>query len=158
MPTFDSTRRRALQWLTAAGGLFAIQKASAHHTDTHFEDESEHKIVYQCNKADPDYIRSILFSVGEMIRKYGDNVEVVVACFGPGINLLGDPPARPIPEESLQRVSSLNAYGVAFHACGNTMDSLGWTQENLVDFAKVVEVGVDDIMLLQERGFAYFSW
>jgi hypothetical protein len=158
MPVINPSRRRLMQWLTAAGGLFAVHKATAHHTDTHFEDASEHQIVYQCNKADADYIASILFSVGELIRKHGDNVEIVVACFGPGINLLGDPPARPIPEESLQRVSSLNAYGVAFHACRNTMDSLGWTDENLVDFAKVVEVGVEDIMLLQQKGFAYFSW
>ena len=99
-----------------------------------------------------------MFSVGELIRKYGDNVEVVVACFGQGIHLLGDPPARPIPEETRQRASSLAAYGVAFHACGNTMESLGWTGENLVDYAKVVPIGVEDIMLLQEKGFSYFSW
>jgi hypothetical protein len=158
MQKINTTRRRLMQWLSAAGGLVAAQQATAHHTDTHFEDASEHKIVYQCNKADDAYIRSVLFSVGELIRKHGDNVEIVVACFGEGIHLLGDPPARPIPEESLQRASSLNAYGVAFHACRNTMDGLGWTDENLVEFAKVVEVGVEDIMLLQQRGFAYFSW
>ena len=158
MPAIDATRRRLMHWLTAAGGLFAVGQARAHHTETHFEDASEHQIVYQCNKADPDYLRSVLFSVGELIRRYGDNVEIVVACFGPGINLLGDPPARPIPEESLQRAASLNAYGVAFHACRNTMDSLGWTEENLVDYAIVVPVGVEDIMLLQEKGFSYFSW
>ena len=158
MPAIDATRRRLMHWLTAAEDLFAVGQARAHHTETHFDDASEHQIVYQCNQADPDYLRSVLFSVGELIRRYGDNVEVVVACFGPGINLLGDPPARPIPEESLQRAASLNAYGVAFHACRNTMDSLGWTDENLVEFAKVVDVGVEDIMLLQERGFSYFSW
>ena len=158
MPVIDASRRRLMQWFTAAGGLFALQGARAHHTDTHFEDASEHQIVYQCNKADPDYLSSVLFSVGELIRKHGDNVEIVVACFGQGIHLLGDPPARPIPEETLQRAASLNAYGVAFHACRNTMDSLGWTDENLVEFAKVVEVGVEDIMLLQQKGFAYFSW
>jgi intracellular sulfur oxidation DsrE/DsrF family protein len=158
MTRVNTTRRRLVQWLSAAGGLFAAKQAAAHHTDTHFDDASDHRIVYQCNKADDDYIRGILFSVGELIRKHGDNVEIVVACFGPGIHLLGDPPARPIPEESLQRAASLNAYGVAFHACRNTMDSLGWTDENLVDFAKVVDVGVEDIMLLQQKGFAYFSW
>ncbi len=38
------------------------------------------------------------------------------------------------------------------------MKSLGWTEENLVDYAKVVPIGVEDIMLLQEKGFSYFSW
>lgn len=151
-------RRRIMQWLGGLGGLFAVSEARAHHTDTHFDDKSEHRIVYQCNKADPEYINHILFSVGEMIRKYGDNVEIVVACFGAGIHLLGIFPGRPIPEELRQRAESLNAYGVAFHACENTMKGLGWTEENLVAYAKVVAVGVDDIMLLQEKGFSYFSW
>ena len=155
---FSPTRRRFFQWLTAAGGLVAANKISAHHTETHFEDESAHKVVYQCNKADADYIAAILFSVGEMIRKYGDDVEAIVAVFGPGLHLLGKHPKRPIPLELRQRAASLSAYGVSFHACGNTMNALQWTEKDLVDFAEVVPIGVDDIMQLQEKGFAYISW
>lgn len=138
--------------------LLAGPNVYAHHTDTHFEDSSEHQIVYQCNKADPDYLASILFSVGELIRKHGDNVEIVVACFGPGLHLLAERPMRPIPLELRQRASSLSAYGVSFHACKNTMDALNWQESDLVDYAKVVPIGVEDIMLLQEKGFSYFSW
>ena len=65
---------------------------------------------------------------------------------------------RPIPHELQQRAGSLAAYGVAFHACGNTMKALQWTEKDLLPFAKVVPVGADDIMLLQEQGFAYISW
>ena len=158
MEIFSSKRRRFFQWLAAAGGLAAANKVSAHHTDTHFEDESAHKVVYQCNKADPDYIGGILFSVGEMIRKYGDDVEVVVAAFGPGLHLIAKHPQRPIPMELRQRAASLSAYGVSFHACGNTMKALKWTEKDLADYAEVVPVGVDDIMQLQEKGFAYISW
>ena len=158
MQPINEARRRLIQWMSAAGGLFALNQAQAHHTETHWEDRSEHQIVYQCNKADPEYLESILFSVGELIRKYGDNVEVVVACFGQGIHLLGKKPGRPIAKEIQERASSLNSYGVAFHACGNTMKGLKWTEDDLVDYAKVVPIGVDDIMLLQEKGFSYFSW
>jgi len=158
MQPINKARRRLVQWMSAAGGLFALNEARAHHTDTHWEDRSDHQIVYQCNKADAEYLGHILFSVGEMIRKYEDNVEVVVACFGQGIHLLGKKPGRPIPKEIQQRASSLNSYGVAFHACGNTMKGLKWTEEDLVDYAKMVPIGVDDIMLLQEKGFSYFSW
>jgi intracellular sulfur oxidation DsrE/DsrF family protein len=158
MQPVNKARRRLFQWLSAAGGLFALKQAHAHHTETHFDDRSAHQVVYQCNKLDESYLSAIMFSVGEMIRTYGDDVEVVVACFGPGIHILADPPERPIPDEIRERVSSLAAYGVAFHACGNTMNSLGWTGDNLVDFAKVVPIGAQDLMLLQERGFAYISW
>ena len=136
----------------------SMGQAEAHHTDTHFEESSTHRIIYQCNKADPDYFAHILFSVGELIRKHGDDVEIVVACFGPGIHLLGKRPGRPVPYELQQRAASLSSYGVAFHACKNTMDSLQWQDQDLLDFARVVPIGVEDIMLLQEQGFSYFSW
>jgi hypothetical protein len=38
------------------------------------------------------------------------------------------------------------------------MKSLRWTEKDLLPFAEVVPIGVDDIMLLQEQGFAYMSW
>jgi intracellular sulfur oxidation DsrE/DsrF family protein len=151
-------RRRFVQWLTAAGGLFTAARAGAHHTDTHFEDRSTHQIVYQCNKADGDYLQHVFFSVGEVLRKYGDDVEIVVAAFGPGIHVLAKHPMRPIPPDIPQRVASLAAYGVSFHACNNTLKGLNWTEQDLTDLAVIVESGVDDIMLLQEKGFSYISW
>jgi len=153
-------RRQFLSFLGLGGlaGTLGIKPAAAHHTDTHFEDESSHKLVYQCNKADEDYLEHILFSCGEMLRKYGDDIELVVATFGPGLNLLAKKPVRPISAEHRKRVQSLAAYGVRFQACGNTMKSLKWTEKDLLDIAVVVPIGVDGVMQLQEQGFAYISW
>ena len=154
----NKPRRILLKSIGLLSGVFAIRSAGAHHTETHFEDTTAHRIVYQCNKADPEYLQHILFSAGELLRKYGDDIEIVVAAFGPGLHLIGKHPLRPIPEELRQRTRSLEQYGVAFHACGNTMKALNWTEKDLLDFAKVVPIGVDDIMQLQEKGFAYMSW
>ena len=115
-------------------------------------------MVYQLNKADNEYQEHILFSAGAMLRKYGDNVHIVIVAIGPGIHLLGKKPLRPVTEMARQRVESLAQYGVEFHACGNTMKSLGWTEDDLLPFAKRVEVGAADIMELQEEGYAYISW
>jgi intracellular sulfur oxidation DsrE/DsrF family protein/thioredoxin-related protein len=120
--------------------------------------EPEHKVVYQLNQADPDYMNHVLFSVGAMLRKHEDNIHIVVTVIGPGIHLLGKRPERPVPKLLRQRAESLAMYGVEFHACGNTMKSLGWTQDDLLDFATVVEVGADDLMQLQEQGYAYIAW
>jgi len=161
MPTgklFNRTRRLALKSIGVLGGLVAARQVQAHHTESHLDDSSAHRIVYQCNKSDPEYLKSVLFSVGELIRKYGDDVEIVVGVFGPGLQLVGKHPQRPIPRELQQHAGSLASYGVAFHACGNTMDSLQWTKKDLLPFAEVVQIGVDDIMLLQEQGFAYFAY
>jgi hypothetical protein len=157
-PLFSRTRRIALQSISMLGGLVAARQVQAHHTESHFEDDSKHHIVYQCNYADREYLQHVLFSVGELLRKYGDDVEIVVAAFGPGLNLIAKHPKRAIPLELRQSASSLADYGVAFHACGNTMKSMDWTEQDLQPFARVVPIGVEDIMLLQERGFAYFSW
>jgi len=152
-------RRRFLQWVAGlTGALAAGAGARAEHTPTHFDEDVAHKVVYQCNHADEEYLSHIMFSAGEMVRKYGDDIWVVITAFGPGLHILGKKPGRPIPEEILERVESLAAYGVHFHACGNTMKSLGWTEDDLKDFAKMVPIGVDDLMQLQEQGFAYVSW
>ncbi|MBT8121366.1 MAG: DsrE family protein [Gammaproteobacteria bacterium] len=152
------SRRLVLKSLGLLGGLFAVRQVAASHTETHFDDVAKHRIIYQCNKADPEYLQHILFSVGELLRKYGDDVEIVVGVFGPGLHLVGKVPGRPVPDNLQASAASLAAYGVAFHACGNTMKSLGWTEKELLPFARVVPIGVDDIMLLQEQGFAYMSW
>ena len=154
----NKLRRNFLKGFGALGGIFAIKSAEALHTDSHWEDETKHNIVYQCNKVDSDYLEHIMFSVGEMVRKYGDDIQVVVTTFGSGLHLLLKEPTRPVPLLLQQRVSSLQQYGVMFHACGNTMKALSVSEKDLLPGVKVVPIGVDDLMQLQEKGFAYVSW
>lgn len=158
MPHSLLSRRHFLRHLTGLAAMGCAPQLLAHHTDTHFADRSEHQVVFQCNKSEPEYFGSILFAAGELLRKYGDDVEIVIACFGPGIHLLAKQPQRPVSKEHQERAASLAAYGVAFHACGNTLKGLQWTEADLLPFAKVVPIGSEDLMLLQEKGFAYISW
>jgi len=139
--------------------LVLLSGLSQAEEELHFPgDPPAHKLVYQLNKADPEYQKHILFSVGAMLRKWGDNISIVVVTIGPGLHILGKHPGRPVSEETKQRVASLSQYGVEFHACGNTMKSLKWTKKDLLPFAKYVEVGASDLMELQEQGYAYISW
>ncbi len=155
----NTRRRQFLQWLSASGGLAVISgSVKAEPVDRDLFDDPVHKLVYQFNKADPDYMEHVLFSVGAMLRKYGDEAHLVVTAIGPGLHILAKKPARPVPDIIRQRVSSLAAYGVSFHACGNTMKSLGWSKDDMLDFAEIVEIGADDLMLLQEQGYSYISW
>jgi len=173
----DENRRTLLAKLVAAtSGLFAFSIATKTVAVETIADETladegmgadelrfpgdpaEHQVVYQFNKADVDYQQQVLFSVGAMIRKYGDNIKIVVTCFGSGIHILAKKPGRPVSEEIKQRVASLNVYGVEFHACGNTLKSLNWTKKDLQPFVKVVDVGAADLLELQEQGFSYISW
>ncbi len=150
-------RRHFLSMLGLLGAGLTVNRAQASHTDTHFEDKAAHQLVYQCNKADNEYLEHLLFSCSEMLRKYGDDIELVISAFGPGLNLLVERPARPISRLHQQRVNSLADYGVKFLACGNTMKSMNWQQDDLLDIAVVVPIGIDSIMQLQEQGFSYIS-
>lgn len=158
----DGGRRRLLAGAAAALGLAGAGRALAQEDaadSLRFPgDPAEHKVVYQFNKADEDYMEHVLFSVGAMLRKYSDNVDIAVVAIGPGIHILGKRPERPVPKLLRQRVSSLAQYGVVFYACGNTMKSLGWTESDLLPFARYVEVGAAQLMELQEQGYAYISW
>ncbi len=158
----DSNRRSLLGAMAAIGsGLFALSVSKKSVADDELKfpgDEPDHKVVYQFNKSEEDYQQHVMFSVGAMVRKYGDNIKIVVTCFGPGIHILAKNPGRPVKQEIKERVSSLSVYGVEFHACGNTMKSLGWTKKDLLPFVKVVEVGASDLIELQEQNYSYISW
>jgi intracellular sulfur oxidation DsrE/DsrF family protein len=158
MSDHNKFRRYFLRLSGLLGAGLISRSAVATHTESHLEDKAKHRLVYQCNKADPEYIDHVLFSCGEILRKYGDDIELVVGVIGAGMHLLGKKPGKPISKEQQERVASLANYGVAFHACGNTMKSLNWTEKDILDIATVVPIGVDDLMLLQEKGFSYFSW
>ena len=38
------------------------------------------------------------------------------------------------------------------------MKSLDWSEKDMLDIAEIVEIGADDLMLLQEQGYSYISW
>ncbi len=122
-------------------------------------DDAPHKIVHQLNHHEPEHQKAILNSISVLLKKYVDDVAIVVVALGPGIHLLAKKPQRPVPELHQQRVRSMaEAYGVRFIACGNTMHTVGWTAADMVDFAEVEEVGAAAVMELQERGYAYLAW
>ena len=165
--TANPTRRKLLGGLLASSGLLLASKtqnsqaaeSATAEEDLRFPgDPVDNKVVYQFNKADEAYHNAVLFSVGAMLRKYGDNIHIVVVGIGPGIHILAKKPERPVSNEVRERVASLLQYGVEFHACGNTMKALGWTEKDVLESAKVVEVGAADLMELQQQGYAYISW
>lgn len=164
----NTSRRKLLGGLLAGSGALLAARASrsqAAETTTDAPEELrfpgdpvDNKVVYQFNKADESYHKAVLFSVGAMLRKYGDNIHIVVVGIGPGIHVLAKKPERPVSNEVRERIASLLQYGVEFHACGNTMKSLGWTAKDVLESAKIVEVGAADLMELQQQGYAYISW
>ena len=122
-------------------------------------DPAEHKAVYMFNKADAGYQHSILNSIQAMIKKYEDNVEIAVVVIGPGLHTLAKKPQREIEPLTYERIESFaKDYNVRWIACGNTMNSMHWSDEDMRPFAEYAEVGAAALMELQEEGFKLLVW
>jgi intracellular sulfur oxidation DsrE/DsrF family protein len=64
--------------------------------------------------------------------------------------------ARSTDPEVRQMLEALQAQGLAFGACGNTMKGMNVTLEQLARGAKALpQGGVVRVMELQEQGFSY---
>jgi len=162
-----SRRRLLTRFAAAIAGVFTLNQRAAVAASNEATpvselrfpgDPTKHNVVFQFNKHDLKYHNAVLFSAGEMLRKYNDDITIVISVFGPGIHALGKKPLRDISPEVVTAISSMANYGVKFHVCGNTMKSLGWKKEDMLDFAEVVKVGAADMMELQEQGYSYISW
>lgn len=149
--------RRRLLGVVAAAATGATLPAQA--AGKPGADGPPHKIVYQLNRAEPDYQEAILNSIGAMLKKYVDDVAIAVVVWGPGIHLLAKKPQRPVAPVLQQRVKSMSeSYGVEFVACGNTMHGLGWQKADMLDIARIEEVGAAAVMEFQEKGYTYLAW
>ncbi|MEY5028685.1 MAG: hypothetical protein RLZ63_1000 [Pseudomonadota bacterium] len=154
----DNSKR---QWLghVAAAGAGSFMATPPAHATTPALDGAKHKVVYQINKADPEYIEHILNSISAMLGKYVDDVQIAIVAFGPGIHLLATHPGRPMPDILRQRVRGLaDNYGAELVACGNTMKTIGWSAKDIIPQARIEEVGAAALMEMQERGWAYIAW
>lgn len=160
----DTGRRRAMGSLALFGSLAAVRgaqaetKASPEPSFGFPGDVAQNHVVYQLNHPEADYHDHIIFSVGAMLRQYGDNIKIAVVAFGPGIHVLLKKPRRPVSQTIREKISSLSQYGVDFYACGNTLTSLKLGEKDVVPFAKIVEVGASTLMELQKQGYSYISW
>ncbi len=160
----SGARRKVLGGLAAASGLAALGPqqvalaGSGGANDLIFPGQRPHHlVVFQFNKADPSYQQHVMASVSAVLRRFGNDVRIVVTAFGPGIHILLKKPLRPVSKFIRNSVSSLNVYGVEFHACGNTLKALKLTKSAILPFAKYVDSGAVDLMELQKRGYAYIS-
>jgi intracellular sulfur oxidation DsrE/DsrF family protein len=166
----NTSRRQILAKLFTTGSAVAIGAtavtAQAHKSSDETEeredrfpgDPPEHLMLYQLNQAEHEYHQHVLGSVGAMVGKYGDNINLVVSCFGRGIHVLVKNPARPVDDKIKEKIRSLAGQGVKFHACGRTLKTMNWTEKDLLPFVTLVEVGVADMMELQEKNYAYVAW
>ena len=113
------------------------------------------KVVYHISEAEK--VPFVLRNIKNHIKGVGgaENVEIIVVAHGPGL--------KPFhAKKSQMKVSSLveelQLEGVAFNACGNTMNAMNFELSDLLpDFVQRDEGGVVRIAELQSKGYMYLK-
>ena len=150
------TLLRKNRLLGVLGGILLILAAGAA-LATH-EDDKVHHLVIQVTENDPAVMNLALsnaVNVSQHYTEFGDEVEIEIVAYGPGLAMLRDD-ISPVKARVKSMAESLT--NVTFTACGNTIT----TQEKaegkpvpIVPQAKIVKTGVAHIMELQEKGWTY---
>ena len=120
------------------------------------ETPKKHKIMYHLTEHSVDKAKFVLGNIENHIRGVGgrQNIEALeLVVHGPALKNFVTKEMDPDVRRSLD---GLQAQGVAFGACGNTMKAFNITLEQLPDGTKYLpQGGVVRVMELQEQGYAY---
>lgn len=144
-------KRRA--WLVALA-TFPLAAAGVRETplaDPKPSVETPRRIVVSLSEADPARANAIFSNLVNIQGFYGqDLVEILVVAYGPGVRHL-------LRNESqvAERVASLQAYDIAFVACGATLDTLGVPPEQALEGVQVVQNGLPEIIERQLQGWVH---
>lgn len=111
--------------------------------------DNPRRIVLQVSSDDPKRFEGAMSNAINLQKFYGiDHLEVTIITFAGGVrHLLKDSATAP------ERIKSLQDYGVTFVACGNTLDTIGKAEDDLIGGVDVVQVGIAEIVERQVRGW-----
>ena len=135
-------------YLTAAFAMMLIAVAVAPATAA-----EKQRVVYHV--ADAEKVQFALGNIRNHIQGVGgpENVEIVLVVHGPAGKMFQDIEAT---DKVRNMVGSLQADGVQFNMCGNTMRAQGVELDELLPgFVRVDQGGVVRIAELQQQGYIY---
>jgi uncharacterized protein len=153
MMTANQVGRRLLVAALAAGVVLAGADGLR---ASHLGDGKKHKIVYQLDDPGVDKTRFVLNNIQNHVKGVGGwkNIEALeLVVFGPALKNFV---TKDMDAGVKQSLTALQADGMVFGACGNTMKGFNLTLDQLADGAKPLpQGGVVRVMELQEQGYAY---
>ena len=111
------------------------------------------KAVFHINFAETGQQGHGLKNISNLLDAVGDDgAQIEVVCHGAGIGLVES--AR---SEHAPAIAALQARGVTFVACQNTMKSKSIRPEDLLPGLGTVPSGVVEVLKKQRDGYAYFK-
>jgi intracellular sulfur oxidation DsrE/DsrF family protein len=149
---------RQVTVVVAVASLSLMSAASASATKHHSSER--HRLLIQVDQNDPAVMNLALNNATNVIEYYrakGQDVDVDVVAFGPGLNML-----RADTSPVQDRIKSFKDLAfpskVQFSACNNTKENMEKKEGHPIDVlseAVLVPSGVVRLMELQEKGWSY---
>lgn len=133
----------ALAGIAASGAVVSSAQAAP----------NKSKVAYHLTEA--QRAKSVLGNIRNHIQGVGgpENVEIILVVHGDGLKAFEDISAHPDLKSAF---TELKSAGVAYNACGNTLNSLKWQVSDLVPgFVRVDQGGVVRLAELQSQGYVY---
>ena len=109
---------------------------------------AKHRVVFQVNEDDSRKWNTILANLNNVQEELG-KVDISVVVIGPGLGMIK---ADALTANGVQDAM---AAGVRFVACGNSMQSMKLTKDDMIDGIAYARAGYVEIMRLQKLGHAY---
>jgi intracellular sulfur oxidation DsrE/DsrF family protein len=122
--------------------------------------EKPHRVTIQVDQNDPDVMNLALNNASNVIDYYrnkGEDVQVEVVAYGPGLNMLRDD-TSPVKDRIKQLKDLAFPSNISFSACNVTKQGMEKREGHaitLVPQASLVPSGVVRLMELQEQGWNY---
>lgn len=115
------------------------------------QSSAKHKIVFQMATADEKEQGSLGRQINNVLA-YWPEAEIEVVVHSAAIEYM-------MKEKSVdkEQIEKLMTKGVTFAVCRNTMKRKGVSEEQIIDGAVFVPVGIAEIVEKQEAGYAYIK-
>lgn len=123
-------------------------------------DKAKHRIAIQVDQNDPAVMNLALNNASNIIEHYrgkGEDVQVEIVAYGPGLNMLRDDKS-PVKDRIKQIKGVSFPSDVKFAACNNTKQGMEKREGHpitLIPQASLVPSGVVELSELQEQGWSY---
>jgi intracellular sulfur oxidation DsrE/DsrF family protein len=119
-----------------------------------------HRIALQVDQNDPQVMNLVLNNANAVIEYYrakGEDVELDIVAYGPGLNMLRAD-TSPVQDRIRQLKEMVFPGKIHFSACNNTKQGMEKAEGHAVSIiadASIVPSGVVHLMELQEQGWSY---
>jgi intracellular sulfur oxidation DsrE/DsrF family protein len=126
------------------------------------EQRKVHKIAVQVDQNDPAVMNLTLNNVSNIAEYYqgrGEDVQIEVVAYGPGLNMLRDDKSPVKPRLQALAKESWPAK-ISFSACNNTKEAMEKQEGHpivIVPQASLVPSGAVRLSELQEQGWSYLK-